>query len=107
MGESPVRPGIFQARPLVVVTPQMSPAALMPLQEQVTAAAVFYPTDAACGVNAAGTAPHIGFMSGADFLTAWDAFGVANMTLRFDVGFRLDDTDELGPEFYMGAGQSF
>jgi hypothetical protein len=32
MGESPTRPGIFQARPLVVVTPQISPAALMPLQ---------------------------------------------------------------------------
>src|SRR5205085_4816332 len=32
IGESPTRPGIFQARPLVVVTPQISPLALMPLQ---------------------------------------------------------------------------
>ena len=32
MGESPTRPGIFQASPLVVVTPQISPLALMPLQ---------------------------------------------------------------------------
>ena len=28
MGESPTRPGIFQARPLVVVTDERSPAAL-------------------------------------------------------------------------------
>ena len=32
MGESPTRPGIFQARPLVVVTPQISPLALIPSQ---------------------------------------------------------------------------
>src|SRR5215218_9624325 len=32
IGESPTRPGIFQASPLVVVTPQMSPAALIPLR---------------------------------------------------------------------------
>src|SRR5215203_3500439 len=32
MGESPTRPGIFHASPLVVVTPQISPLALRPLQ---------------------------------------------------------------------------
>src|SRR4051812_39389270 len=32
IGESPTRPGIFHARPLVVVTPQMSPLALIPSQ---------------------------------------------------------------------------
>src|SRR5262245_19171683 len=32
IGESPTRPGIFQERPLVVVTPQISPFALTPLQ---------------------------------------------------------------------------
>ena len=34
MGESPTRPGIFQANPLVVVTPQTWPLALTPLQYQ-------------------------------------------------------------------------
>src|SRR5436190_7030988 len=32
MGESPARPGILNASPLVVVTPQISPLELMPLQ---------------------------------------------------------------------------
>src|SRR6476620_5618684 len=32
IGESPTRPGIFHARPLVVVTPQTSPFALTALQ---------------------------------------------------------------------------
>src|SRR5207244_7930921 len=32
IGESPTRPGIFQDSPLVVVTPQISPLGLMPLQ---------------------------------------------------------------------------
>src|SRR6187431_1955751 len=32
IGESPTRPGIFQASPLVVVVPQTSPLALTPLQ---------------------------------------------------------------------------
>jgi hypothetical protein len=32
IGESPTRPGIFHARPLVVVTPQISPLAFTPLQ---------------------------------------------------------------------------
>jgi hypothetical protein len=32
MGESPTRPGIFQERPLVVVTPHTSPRALTALQ---------------------------------------------------------------------------
>ena len=32
MGESPTRPGIFHAMPLVVVTPQISPFGLTPLQ---------------------------------------------------------------------------
>src|SRR5206468_2776688 len=32
IGESPARPGIFHARPLVVVTPQISPFALTPSQ---------------------------------------------------------------------------
>jgi hypothetical protein len=32
MGESPTRPGIFHASPLVVVTPQTSPRALTPSQ---------------------------------------------------------------------------
>lgn len=36
-----------------------------------------------------------------------DAFGVRNVTFRFDVGVRVDDTDDLDPEFYIGAGQSF
>ncbi|MDC3379575.1 BamA/TamA family outer membrane protein, partial [Planctomycetota bacterium] len=36
-----------------------------------------------------------------------DVFGVTNITFRFDVGFRIDETDDLGPEFYFGAGQSF
>ncbi|MEZ6188884.1 MAG: BamA/TamA family outer membrane protein [Planctomycetota bacterium] len=36
-----------------------------------------------------------------------DVFGVTNVTLRFDVGFRIDETDELGPEYYFGLSQSF
>src|SRR3954469_4550606 len=32
IGESPTRPGIFHARPLVVVTPASAPAGLMALQ---------------------------------------------------------------------------
>src|SRR5437870_8144848 len=32
IGESPTRPGIFQARPLVVVVPQISPLEFTPLQ---------------------------------------------------------------------------
>jgi hypothetical protein len=32
MGESPVRPGIFHARPLVVVTPHTSPLLFTPSQ---------------------------------------------------------------------------
>src|SRR5712691_11640704 len=32
IGESPARPGIFHASPLVVVTPQISPLALTPSQ---------------------------------------------------------------------------
>jgi hypothetical protein len=32
MGESPTRPGIFHASPLVVVTPQISPLGLRPSQ---------------------------------------------------------------------------
>src|SRR5262249_1723313 len=32
MGESPTRPGILNANPLVVVTPQISPLGLIPLQ---------------------------------------------------------------------------
>src|SRR6185295_8798593 len=32
IGESPARPGILNASPLVVVTPQISPFALMPSQ---------------------------------------------------------------------------
>src|SRR5215217_9514743 len=32
IGESPSRPGIFHASPLVVVTPQISPRELTPLQ---------------------------------------------------------------------------
>src|SRR2546423_3561514 len=32
IGESPTRPGIFHESPLVVVTPQISPLALIPLQ---------------------------------------------------------------------------
>ncbi|MBX3470599.1 MAG: BamA/TamA family outer membrane protein [Planctomycetes bacterium] len=36
-----------------------------------------------------------------------DAFGVQNTVLRFDVGFRIDETRELGPQYYFGAGQSF
>src|SRR5215467_7261158 len=32
IGESPTRPGIFHASPLVVVTPAISPFALMPSQ---------------------------------------------------------------------------
>ena len=32
IGESPTRPGIFHASPLVVVTPQISPLVLTPLQ---------------------------------------------------------------------------
>ena len=36
-----------------------------------------------------------------------DECGAANTTLRFDVGFRIDETDELGPEYYFGLNQSF
>ncbi|MCA8920859.1 MAG: BamA/TamA family outer membrane protein, partial [Planctomycetes bacterium] len=36
-----------------------------------------------------------------------DVFGVTNVTLRFDVGFRIDETDEVDPEYYFGLGQSF
>jgi hypothetical protein len=39
---------------------------------------------------------------------AWlDVFGVNPVVLRFDLGFRIDETDELGPEYYLGVGQSF
>lgn len=41
-------------------------------------------------------------------LRAWlDVFGVNPTVLRFDLGFRIDETDELGPEYYLGVGQSF
>lgn len=39
---------------------------------------------------------------------AWlDVFGLQNTVLRFDVGFRIDETKELGPQYYFGLGQSF
>jgi hypothetical protein len=38
----------------------------------------------------------------------WAAtFGVTRFILRFDVGFRIDDTSDKGPEYYVGIGQSF
>ena len=36
-----------------------------------------------------------------------DLFGVTRLVLRFDVGFRIDDTNDLGPQYYLGLGQSF
>jgi surface antigen Omp85-like protein len=36
-----------------------------------------------------------------------DSFGVTRFVLRFDVGFRIDDTNDLGPQYYLGVGQSF
>ncbi len=45
--------------------------------------------------------------TGAGVRAYLDAFGVANVTVRFDVGFRIDDVEELGPEYYFGFGQSF
>lgn len=41
-------------------------------------------------------------------IRAWlDTFGLQNTVVRFDVGFRIDETDELGPQYYFGVGQSF
>lgn len=36
-----------------------------------------------------------------------DSFGVTRFVLRFDVGFRIDETNDLGPQYYLGVGQSF
>lgn len=37
-----------------------------------------------------------------------DSFGVAPLTLRFDVGVRFDEkAEDNDPQFYVGAGQSF
>ena len=36
-----------------------------------------------------------------------DAFGVNSVTARFDVGFRLDETDDVDPQYYFGLGQTF
>ena len=36
-----------------------------------------------------------------------DSFGVNRTVLRFDVAFRIDETNDLGPQYYLGVGQSF
>lgn len=36
-----------------------------------------------------------------------DVFGVQPVVVRFDLGFRIDETEELGPQYYVGVGQSF
>jgi len=45
--------------------------------------------------------------TGFGFRVFLDVFGVARTTLRFDVGFRIDETDEVEPEYYFGLNQSF
>lgn len=41
-------------------------------------------------------------------IRAWlDTLGLQNTVVRFDVGFRIDQTSDLGPQYYFGAGQSF
>ena len=54
------------------------PNAMMPLQDQVTAGAVFFPFPDDCAVPGMGMLPHIDFMAGADFLTAWKGFTSSN-----------------------------
>ena len=54
------------------------PAALEPLQDQVSVGAIIFPGNGECGVAAAGTAPNIELQEGPDFLAAWDAFVMAN-----------------------------
>lgn len=36
-----------------------------------------------------------------------DTLGVSRFVFRFDVGFRIDETNDLGPQYYIGVGQSF
>lgn len=35
------------------------------------------------------------------------SFGVTDLIMRFDIGFRIDETDDLGPRYYLGFGQTF
>lgn len=35
------------------------------------------------------------------------SFGVTDLIFRFDVGFRIDETDDLGPRYFVGFGQTF
>ena len=41
------------------------------------------------------------------FAVVWGVLGVVGFNFRFDVGVRVDDTDDLDPQYYIGAGQSF
>jgi outer membrane protein assembly factor BamA len=36
-----------------------------------------------------------------------DTLGVTRFVFRFDVGFRLDETKDQSPQYYLGVGQSF
>jgi hypothetical protein len=36
-----------------------------------------------------------------------DVFGVRTTALRFDVAVRVDDADDVDPQYFLGAGQSF
>jgi hypothetical protein len=58
--------------------------ALEPLKENITVGAVFFPDTPTgsddCSVPAFGTAPQLGFMSGADFLAAWNSYWMTNIS---------------------------
>lgn len=36
-----------------------------------------------------------------------DTFGVNRFVFRFDIAFRIDETRDMGPQYYLGVGQSF
>lgn len=45
--------------------------------------------------------------TGAGIRVWGDTLGVTRFVLRFDVGFRIDDTKDLEPQYYLGVGQNF
>ncbi|MGE0708971.1 MAG: BamA/TamA family outer membrane protein [Planctomycetota bacterium] len=45
--------------------------------------------------------------TGFGFRVWGDSFGLTRMIIRFDVGFRIDETNDLGPQYYLGVGQNF